>query len=208
MGGDTNEGCDIIISGTAIGVTESDHIMKRAGGVKPGHIVAVTGSFGLTSAGFLNLLKGVDLLPPVKEAALNSIYMPNARVKEGLALAKTGAVSGCMDSSDGLSVSLYDMRRSTGYGFIIDDLPIHPLALKFAERKEYNPFSIAMNGGEEYELLFTYPSGKGKQIKAALNEVGCEPIKIGVVSEKKDIVYVHNEEYVPIKRGGWDHFKE
>jgi thiamine-monophosphate kinase len=182
--------------------------MKRAGGVKPGHVVAVTGDFGLTSAGFLHLLQGVDLLPPVKEAALNSIYMPNARVKEGLALAETGAVTGCMDSSDGLSVSLYDMRKSTGYGFIIDELPIHPLALKFAERKGYDPLSVAMNGGEEYELLFTYPPEKERQIRAALGEVGCEPIKIGAVSEKKDIVYVHNDEHISIKKGGWDHFKE
>ncbi len=208
VGGDTNEACDVIISGSAIGITAEGTIMKRSGGVKPGHVVAVTGAFGLTSAGFLHLLQGVDLLPPVKQATLDSIYMPNARVKEGLALAKTGVVTGCMDSSDGLSVSLYDMRRSTGFGFIIDELPIHPLALKFAERKGYNPVSIAMNGGEEYELLFTYPPEKARKIRAALGEVSCEPIRIGVVSEKKDIVYVHNDEHIPIKRGGWDHFKE
>ncbi|MFH1180737.1 MAG: thiamine-phosphate kinase [Candidatus Bathyarchaeota archaeon] len=208
VGGDTNEASEVIISGLALGITAEKSIMKRSGGMQPGHSIAVTGRFGLTSAGFMHLLKGVDLLPPVKESALESIYMPNARVKEGLALAKTGVVTGCMDSSDGLSVSLYDLRRSTGFGFIIDDLPIHPLAFKFAERKGLDPLSVAMNGGEEYELVFTYPPAKESRIRAALREVGCEHIRIGEVSEKKDIVYVQNESHVSIKRGGWDHFHD
>jgi len=208
VGGDTNEACDVVISGLALGITPEKSIMKRSGGMKPGHRVAVTGRFGLTTAGFKHLLEEVDLLPPVKQAALDAIYMPNARVKEGLALAKTGAVTGCMDSSDGLSVSLYDMRRSTGLGFIIDELPIHPLALKFAGRKGLDPLSVAMNGGEEYELVFTYPPEKETRIKLATREVGCEFIKIGEVTQKKDILYQHNEELIPIKRGGWDHFHD
>ncbi|TRO60073.1 thiamine-monophosphate kinase, partial [Candidatus Bathyarchaeota archaeon] len=106
VGGDTNEASEVIISGLALGITPEKSIMKRQGGMKPGHKVAVTGRFGLTTAGFKHLLEGVDLLPPVKQAALESIYMPNARVKEGLVLVKTGAVTGCLDSSDGLSLSL------------------------------------------------------------------------------------------------------
>ena len=208
VGGDTNEACDVVISGLALGITLEKSIMRRSGGMKPGHKIAVTGRFGLTSAGFMHLLKGVDLLPPVKQAALESIYMPKAKVKEGLALAKTGAVTGCMDSSDGLSESLYDMRRSTGYGFIIDELPIHPLALKFAERKGLDPLSIAMNGGEEYELVFTYPPEKESKIRLTMREVGCYYIRIGEVTQKKDILYQQNKELISIKRGGWNHFHE
>lgn len=208
VGGDTNEANDVILSGLALGITDEKRIMKRSGGVQPGHILAVTGSFGLTSIGFLYLLEGIEPSPEVKRAAIDSIYMPHARVKEGIALAKTGAVSGCMDSSDGLSVSLYDLRRSTGLGFIVEDPPIHSLAMTFAERHSLDPFSLAFNGGEEYELVFTYPPDRESTIKKALRGVGCELINIGVVSEKKEIVYSRNEKRIPIKRGGWDHFKE
>jgi thiamine-monophosphate kinase len=207
VGGDTNEACDVIISGSALGIVDEKTIMKRAGGVKPGHIVAVTGRFGLTSMGFMHLLEGVDLASTAKTAALEAIYKPIARVEEGIALAKTGAVTSCIDSSDGLSVSLYDLRRSTGLGFVINDLPIHPLASKFAAQKAIDPIRVTMNGGEEYELIYTYPPEKEAKIKAALSKEGCSHIRIGVVTERKDIVYQQNEELIPIRKGGWEHFK-
>ena len=207
VGGDTNEAYDVIISGSALGITDEKSIMKRAGGAKPGHILAVTGAFGLTSVGFTYLLGGIEPTAEVKEAALESIYMPNARVKEGIALAETGVVTSCMDSSDGLSVSLYDLRRSTGLGFIVESPPVHPLVIGFAERNNLDPVSLAFNGGEEYELVFTYPSEEESRIKAALHGVGCELINIGVVSEGEDIVYRQDDKLIPIKPGGWDHFK-
>jgi thiamine-monophosphate kinase len=206
VGGDTNEACDVIISGSALGIMDEKRIMLRNKGVKPGHILATTGYFGLTGVGFSFLLGGLEPSAEVKKTALEAIYMPKARVEEGIALAKTGVVSGCMDSSDGLSVSLYDLRRSTNLGFIIDDPPVHPLALKFAERKGLDPVSLAFNGGEEYELVFTYPPSSESKIRAALKSVGCELLNIGVVSEGKEIVYRRQNKLIPIKKGGWDHF--
>jgi thiamine-monophosphate kinase len=208
IGGDTNEACDVIISGLALGIIEKKRIMRRSGGVKPGHKLAVTGNFGLTSVGFTYFLKGIEPSVEVKSAAINSIYMPNARVREGVALAETEVVTGCMDSSDGLSWSLYDLRRSTGYGFVIDNPPIHPMAFKFAERNNLDPLSLAFNGGEEYELIFTYPPDEESIIKKALQRVGCDLIDIGFVSKKKEIVNRHNNLLIPIKSGGWEHFKK
>jgi len=207
VGGDTNEAYDVIISGVALGIMDEKRIMKRTGGAKPGHILAVTGAFGLTSVGFTHLLGGIEPSPEVKKAALESIYLPNARVKEGVALAETGAVSSCMDSSDGLSVSLYDLRRSIGFGFIVEYPPVHPLVYEFAERNNLDPLNLAFNGGEEYELVFTYPPEEESRVKSALEGVGCELINIGVVSEEKEIVYRQNERHIPINQGGWDHFK-
>lgn len=206
VGGDTNEACDVVISGSALGITDEKRIMLRAGGAQPGHILATTGYFGLTSVGFAHLLGGIELSDEVKKPALESIYMPKARVNEGVALAETNAVTGCMDSSDGLSVSLYDLRRSIGYGFIVDDPPVHSLALKFAEQEGIDPVSLAFNGGEEYELVFTYPRDKMSKIRRALQSVGCELINIGEVSDGKEIVYWSQDKHIPIKKGGWDHF--
>ena len=93
-------------------------------------------------------------------------------------------------------------------GFLIDELPIHPLALSFAERKGLDPLSVAMNGGEEYELVFTYPPEKESRIRLAMREAGCDYIVIGEVTQRKDILYQQNETLISIKRGGWDHFHE
>jgi thiamine-monophosphate kinase len=206
VGGDTNEACDVIISGLALGITEENRIMKRDGGALPGHRLAVTGSFGLTSIGFMHLLKDVEIESEVKTEVLESVYMPKARVKEGVALAKTRVVTSCMDSSDGLSVSLYDLRKSIGYGFIVENPPIHQHTDLFAKRHGLDPLSLAFAGGEEYELVFTYPPENTQVVREALQGVGCGLIEIGVVSDKEDIVMKHNDRLVPIEWGGWDHF--
>ncbi len=207
VGGDTNEACDVIISGLAIGIAESKKIMKRDNGVRPGHKLAVTGDFGLTSAGFKHLLEDTPLPEALSETILNSIYLPNARVKEGLALAGTGCVTSCMDSSDGLSVSLYDLRRSSGYGFTLNHIPVHPTAEKFAVYNGLDPNKLALFGGEEYELVFTYSPKNRRKVTQALESVGCELIIIGTVTENEDIVFEREGTVAPIVKGGWDHFK-
>lgn len=207
VGGDTNEACDVIVAGIALGTIESSKIMKRNNGMKPGDKIAVTGPFGCTSAGFLHLIEDVELPEPLKEQVLNSVYMPNARVKEGLALAETGKVTGCMDSSDGLSISLYDLRRSTGYGFELDTIPVDETAEKFAVYTDLDPNALALFGGEEYELVFTYDPSYEKIIMKALEGVSCTPIIMGTVTENGDILYNREGDLIPIEKAGWNHFE-
>jgi thiamine-monophosphate kinase len=180
--------------------------MKRDNGMKPGDKLAVTGAFGLTSAGFKHLLEGVNLPNALRDEILTSIYMPDAKLIEGLALAATGKVTGCIDSSDGLSVSLYDLLRSTGCGFILDTIPVHETVEKFAVYNDLDPNDLALFGGEEYELVFTYDPKDERTIIKALNRVGCEPFTIGTVSESKFINYLWKGELIPIQKVGWDHF--
>jgi thiamine-monophosphate kinase len=160
----------------------------------------------LTSAGLKHLLEGVDLPETLRDEILSSIYMPEARVKEGLSLAATGKITGSIDSSDGLSVSLYDLMRSTGYGFILDTIPVHETVEKFAVYNDLDPNELALFGGEEYELVFTYDPLDEKDVLDALNIVGCSPTIIGKVSEVKEIVYELEGKQIPILKGGWDHF--
>ena len=206
VGGDTNEACDVVISGVALGVAQESKIMKRASGACPGDLLATTGAFGVTSAGFKHLLEGLEIPGGIEKPILDSIYLPRARVKEGIALAETGAVTGCMDSSDGLAVSLYDLARSTGTGFKVTEPPVDPAATRFAERHGLDVADLVLYGGEEYELVFTFrPENEGK-IREALGGVGCSLLVIGEVTEEKDIVLTVDGAVKPIRRGGWDHF--
>jgi len=206
VGGDTNEACDIIISGIALGLVVEKRIMRRAGGAQPGDLLATTGAFGLTSAGFKHLLEGYELPEDIRKPVLDSIYMPVARVWEGVALSMTGAVTGCMDSSDGLGVSLHDLSRSTGLGYRVTDPPVHPAAERFAEHSGLDPVELALYGGEEYELIFSFKPEERDKVQSALAGVDCGLHVIGEVTEEKEITLDHGGEVKPIGPGGWIHF--
>jgi thiamine-monophosphate kinase len=206
IGGDTNEACDIIVSGTAFGLVVEKRIMRRDGGARDGDLLATTGDFGLTSAAFKHLLDGYELPKEIGKPILDSVYMPTAKIWEGVALSMTGAVTGCMDSSDGLGVSLHDMQRSTGLGYMVKEPPVHPAAAAFAWHNGLDPVDLTLYGGEEYELVFTFKPEGLEAVKAALGGVGCTFRVIGEATEEKDIVLSSGGEERPIRPGGWIHF--
>jgi len=180
--------------------------MKRDGGAAAGDLLATTGAFGVTSAGFKHLLEGLELPGGWEKPILDSIYMPRARVREGVALAETGAVTGCMDSSDGLAVSLYDLARSTGAGYRVTEVPVDPAAARFAGLHGLDPADLALYGGEEYELVFTFRPGDENKIRTALDGVGGSLHVIGEVIDEKIVSLAVNGAVKPIRRGGWEHF--
>jgi len=206
LGGDTNEAEQIIISGMAFGIGEKEKLMLRSG-AKPRDILATTGTFGKTAAGFKILLEGLDAPADLRKSLVDTVFMPRAKVEEGVALAESGAVTASMDSSDGLALSLYDLSRSSGVGFRVDRLPAAPEARKFAELHNLELSALVLYGGEEYELVFTVNPERIEDAKQALRRVGGELIEIGEVTEEKEIVYKDEDQLKPIKAGGWEHFK-
>lgn len=206
IGGDTNEAEDIIVGGMAYGVAELGDIIKRDG-AKPGDLLAVTGGFGDTSAAFKILLEGYEAPTRLRSMLVKSVYMPKARVEEGIAMAESGSASASIDSSDGLALSLHDLSRSSHVGFKIQELPISPKAAEFAELHNIDPFTLVLYGGEEYEIVFTIKPDMVESAHKALRRVGCNLIEIGQVIPDKKIVYARNNVIKTIKPEGWEHFK-
>jgi thiamine-monophosphate kinase len=205
VGGDTNEACDIIISGMAYGLAEERRLVLR-GTSKPGDILATTGGFGNTTAGFKILIDGVDAPKALRDRLVDSVYMPHARVKAGIALATTGAATSSMDSSDGLAVSLHDLQRSSGNGFKVTSIPLTRDAKAFAELHAFDDAALALYGGEEYELIFTVKSDMVDEAKKALRSAGADLHELGEVTKEKKIVYVEDGSEKLIGKGGWEHF--
>jgi thiamine-monophosphate kinase len=205
LGGDTNEASDLVISCMVLGVCQKDYLIKRSG-AKPGDFVAVTGYFGKTAAGLKILIE--DLSAPAIEVKLvNSVLMPKAKVKEGLALARTKAATASIDSSDGLAWSLHEISRASNVGFLIDSLPVDPKAAKFAEIYNFDPVELALYGGEEYELLITIKPNFWQQAKEAVENVGGTLMKMGQVTNEKQIRLKKDGDVAPIEARGWEHFK-
>jgi thiamine-monophosphate kinase len=206
VGGDTNESKDVVVSGMAYGVAEEKKLMKRDG-AKPEDILATTGFFGKTAAALKGLLEGYEIPLRLRPSLLASVYMPEAKVEEGVALAESGSVSASMDSSDGLAISLHDLSRSSGFGFRVNTLPVSPEAEEFANLHRLSLSDLILHGGEEYELIFTIKPDKLNAARKALEGVGCQLIEIGEVISQKSIYYMDKGVEKRIKPIGWEHFK-
>ena len=205
LGGDTNEASDLVISCMALGVCPKHYLIKRSG-AKPGDYVAVTGTFGKTVSGLKILIDGLSA-PSWQKVLVDSVLMPKARVKEGIALAHSQVATSAIDSSDGLAWSLYELSRASEVGFRINNLPIAPEVEIFAKFHGFDSAELALYGGEEYELLVTIKPKLWSKAKKAVEAVGGNLIKIGVVTRDRHLLLETSEKPVSIKAQGWEHFK-
>lgn len=206
LGGDTNEASDLVISCTAFGIVEKRYLMKRSG-AKPDDLVAVTGVFGKTSSGLKILLKGLTAPPEMRKELVNTVLMPQARLKEGLALTQTHAVTASIDSSDGLAWSLHEISRASNVGLVIDNLAVAREAEEFAKIHDLDPVELSLYGGEEYELVVTIKPKLWGKAKKAIKQVGASLIKIGHVTGEKSLLLRTKEKTVSIEARGWEHFR-
>ena len=207
IGGDTNEASDLIIDCALIGLCNKEKIVKRSG-ARPGDIVAVTGFFGKTSSGLKILLENLTLPKHIKEPLIEAVFMPKARLREGLALANLKALTSSIDSSDGLAWSLHELSKASGVGFLIENIPVAPEAKAFAERYGLDPVDLSLYGGEEYELVVTVKPDLWEEANEALKNLGTPLIKIGKVIKEKKIELKINGERRMLEAKGWEHFKE
>ena len=205
LGGDTNEASDLVISCMALGVCPKNQLLKRSG-AKPGDYVAVTGSFGKAAAGLKILMDDLSAAEDDK-VLVDSVLMPKARAKEGLALAQSQLATASIDSSVGLAWSLHELSRASNVGFLLDELPIAPEAERFAEIHGFDPVELALYGGEEYELLVTIKPGLWQEAKKAVETVGGSLNKLGQVTAEKRLVLKTDGKLVSVEARGWEHFK-
>ena len=206
VGGDTNEATDLIISVSIYGTAEKSRLMLRSG-AKPGDILAVTGLFGKTTGGLRLLLAGGIASQELQRSLTEAVFMPKAKLSEGLALADCDMVSASIDSSDGLAWSLHEISHLSNVGFLIDKVPVAEEALQFAEFNRLNASDLALYGGEEYELVVTVKPDGWAVAEAAVEGVGGKLLPIGHATEDKQILLDVNGEKCVVQTRGWEHFK-
>lgn len=206
IGGDTDEASDLVIDCLGFGLARKGQVMSRSG-ARPSDILAVTGFFGETSAGLKILLKKVEVHGQLRKRLVESVLLPRAQLKLGLALARSRVITSSMDSSDGLSWSLHELSRMSHVGFVVENLPSSPLARRFAEITNANLKDLVLYGGEEFKLVVTIrPDGWNKAVKAA-KSVGGTLHRIGkVTSDRRMILRLPEMKKIRIEPIGWEHF--
>jgi thiamine-monophosphate kinase len=208
IGGDTNEtAVDLVITCSLFGICRKDELIKRSG-AKPGDLVAVTGTFGEVSAGLKILLENLDAPARLKEKLLAPVYMPNARLREGLALAETGLVTASIDSSDGLAWSLYELSEASGVGFSLTSLPTSSEVQEFARMHGLDVHELALYGGEEFELVVTVNPEGWSQVRRAVEKAGGSILQIGRVVEEREMTLKVGKELIMLEPKGFQHFSQ
>ncbi len=206
VGGDTGEASDLVIAVSLFGTAKKKALMLRSG-AKVGDIVAVTGFFGKSAAGLRLLLDDLAVSQELREVLVKAVFMPQARLKEGLALSGSRAVTASIDSSDGLAWSLHELARMSGVGFLINNVPLAHEVKCFAEFNGLDAVELALYGGEEYELVVTVKPKRWVAAERAVEAVGGRLLPIGKVTRDKQLMLEVEGKKCPIEARGWEHFK-
>jgi thiamine-monophosphate kinase len=212
IGGDTTAShSGLLISITAIGQVAKNKVSKRSG-AKINDIVCVTGDLGAAFLG-LQLLereKAVFQAYPNAQPELDDFeyivgrqLKPTARMDIIHQLAELGVVPTAMiDISDGLSSDLLHICKQSNVGAAIfeEKLPIDDKTFLAATSLNLSPVTAALNGGEDFELLFTISQADFEKIKPIT-----DVYPIGYITEaEKDVnLIMKSGQFVPLIAQGW-----
>ena len=206
VGGDTGEASDLVISIHLFGTAKKDTMMLRSG-AKVGDVVAVTDFFGKAAAGLQLLLNHFSVSDGLRNVLVEAVCMPQARLKEGLALRRSGAITASIDSSDGLAWSLHELSKLSNVGFVITGLPVADEVKRFAEFNSLDVDELTLYGGEEYELVVTVNPKKWTEAETAVEAVGGRLLPIGKATRDKQLILDIDGKKRNIQPRGWEHFK-
>lgn len=211
IGGDTTASrTGLVISVTAIGQVEKEKITRRSG-AKINDIICVTGDIGASFLG-LQLLereKAVFQANPNAQPELDDYdyivgrqLKPTARMDIVHQLAELNIVPTAMiDLSDGLASDLLHICNQCGVGANIfeEKLPIDDKTFLAATSLNLSPITAALNGGEDFELLFTISQADFEKIKP-ISDV----FPIGFITEDKEAnLVLKSGQAVPLTAQGW-----
>jgi thiamine-monophosphate kinase len=209
IGGDLSrsEG-GITISITALGESLNRKVLYRSG-ARTGHLLFVTGVLGRSAAGLKLLQDGsFRTRSRTKQEAIRSHLKPEARCRVGIWLAQCGLVSCMMDLSDGLSMDLPRICAANGVGAEIDAsrLPIFEKSSLWG----CDPHALALDGGEDYELLFAVPPAKADMLERNYPEEFPPISNIGKLTKNAGAIWISEagRNRRRLFEGGYNHFNE
>lgn len=217
VGGDTTSSVSgLVISITAIGVAKKEDVVYRSG-AKENDLIVVSGDLGAAYMGLQVLEREKEVYktnPNIQPDLEGFDYLlerqlkPEAR-KDVIGFLKELGVkpTAMIDISDGLASELFHICKSSNVGVNIYDekLPIDSKVSTTAIDFNIDPTTCVLNGGEDYELLFTVSQEDYDKIKGNPHMT-----VIGHVTSASSGKYLIDKQgsAIELKAQGWNHFKE
>ena len=206
-GGDLSSAPQIVVDVQVLGeVSQGRAVLRR--GASAGELLFVSGTLGLSQLGLLALRRGRVRRTPLLRRALRAHRYPTARLALGEALVRRARVSAMIDVSDGLSTDLAHLCQASGVGarVLAERIPAVELPADLVRRFRANALELALNGGEDYELLFTVPNRQAARLPKRLAGVKLTPI--GEITRGRRITLVDSRgREQPLQSRGWDPFR-
>jgi len=191
-GGDTSQSpTGVLADITVLGSVSRGKALRRSG-ARPGDRIYVSGALGECAAALQLLTQ--------KKIKKRDIF-PEPRIAIGEWLVKHSVASACIDISDGLSTDLSHICEESGAGALIEanQIPIHTAASHLN-----NSLQLALNGGEDYELLFT--ASTDKKIPNAIGRTAIA--RIGEISSTGRVTLIKDSRRERLIGKGWEHFSK
>lgn len=216
VGGDTTSSTSgLVMSITAIGLESSENIVKR-NGTKPNDLLVVTGDLGGAYLGLQILerehavfLANPNMQPEMEgyDYILEKQLKPEARTDVKKILEELGIKPTSMiDVSDGLSSEILHLSDQSKVGFRLyeEKIPMDSLTISTADELNLNPAMCAMNGGEDYELLFTISPDDFEKIR---NHPDFTIVGHAVDLDQGNFLVARgSNELIALNAQGWDAF--
>lgn len=217
VGGDTTSSTTgLIISVTALGEVDKENVVYRSG-AKPNDLLVVSGDLGAAYMGLqvLEREKEVFKVNPNNQPDLDPYtyiverqLKPEAR-KDIVKLLRDLKVkpTSMIDISDGLSSEILHLCKHSNVGAALyeNKIPLDPQVISTCEEFDIDSTTIALNGGEDYELLMTISQEDFPKIKANPNLT-----VIGYMTEKEQGMHLitRGETLIPLIAKGWNALKD
>ena len=217
IGGDTSSAPGkLVIDSIVLGSCAAGKAVRRSA-AQVGDAIYVTGNLGASATGLELLFRGErfdEAATNLRQAALRAHLMPEPRIAFGQKIGGAGLAHAMMDVSDGLAQDLAHICEESGVNAMIDfeAVPIDHCVTLITQVKE-EAFSLAISGGEDYELLFTAPRQADPALFNFAAECELNLTRIGEIiaptaSSKEPRLYLRREARVDLLEvKGYDHFR-
>jgi len=192
IGGDVSKTPDkIVVDSIAAGEVKKGKAILRSG-AKVGDFIFVTGKLGGAAYGLKLLEKGIKYDEPNCKTLLSRQLKPNPQIEIGRILGEQNLATSMIDLSDGLSSDLFHICEMSRVGAQIygEKIPIESKILDMG-LSEKEILSLALDGGEDFELLFTVKPKKILRLEKALknDQFSC----IGKISSNTEIIKLNQD---------------
>jgi thiamine-monophosphate kinase len=201
-GGDTTRRQEILINVTVAGEVRSGRALRRAY-AQPGDIIYVSGRLGEAELGLQRLRSKTRIRKD--DPTLRKHLYPEPRIALGRWLTDHRIPTAMMDLSDGLSTDLYRLCAASKVGARLEASRIPTVTASNPSGGKVAALDLALNGGDDYELLFTVRPGKVSRLPRTFQ--GLPLTVIGAITRERPLKLIRQGRTETfLNAGGWDPF--
>jgi len=222
VGGNVTRGREIVVDVTLLG--DSGRLLLRTG-ARPGDRVVVTGRLGAAAEGVRLLAEGARLdedaellatgvwtesSAPAVLWCLRAQLDPRPPLALARSIAERGLARAGMDLSDGLSLDLVEICSRSGVGAVVEAsaVPVDPRAAGLERARGGDALSLALHGGEDYQLLLAVGAEELGDVAELARVWGVEVAVVGEFVPGEPVVLLRDAAGErPLVPGGHDHFR-